>query len=350
MSKYVEIVERIAEALETAGITDMQKAREAGSVPPQVLTLTRRLSEFRSDLLNIVSGTVLREENPLHPGESAVAAWPTLIKTAALGFDRVWADPGVPRGISFNYRTESEVVQATIPVLLSVFDKDDPRSSTGEPSRRTYRDLAVNLAVAGLFPTSYSAAHGSFFQERFLAEEIAATVGQHIETFLPSEETRRLLYKEGDARVVVAALRDLQIVDERALSWAQVIEFRRDKDAKRNLRRLMHWLDEDCVGRSESFVIDEIGCRLEKYESALSKHGVATKVGVLSSMLDWRVLAAAAGASQVAPSGWGALLAGGVVVGNALVSVGRSSADLKEIHTEHAEVAFVHALAESTSG
>jgi len=42
-----------------------------------------------------------------------------------------------------------------------------------------------------------------------------------------------------------AAITDLDLVEETELSWDQVLEFRRDSDARLKYRRLVRWLDSE---------------------------------------------------------------------------------------------------------
>lgn len=110
------------------------------------------------------------------------------------------------------------------------------------------------------------------------------------------------------------ANRVLEVVDEEALSWEQVLEFRSDAAAKADYRRLVHWLDRDMVGRTYQYVIDEIGVRLEKYRAAIRKHGLQSRIGVLASVLEAKALwpaSVAAGGSIIAGEPlWGALVEG----------------------------------------
>ncbi|WP_020589287.1 hypothetical protein [Desulfobacter curvatus] len=97
-------------------------------------------------------------------------------------------------------------------------------------------------------------------------------------------------YKPGDRDIIIASLNELQIVDENSLEWEQVIEFRKDKDARKKYRGFVHWLDKEMVGKPTPFIIDEIDERLEKYEWAIKKHGIKTVLGGLYSAVDLKSL------------------------------------------------------------
>jgi hypothetical protein len=46
---------------------------------------------------------------------------------------------------------------------------------------------------------------------------------------------------------VMVTLENLQIVDEKGLSWDQVVSFREDTEARKKYRRFLHWLDKEMV-------------------------------------------------------------------------------------------------------
>jgi hypothetical protein len=128
-----------------------------------------------------------------------------------------------------------------------------------------------------------------------------------------------------------------------------VIEFRRDSEAKKKLRRFRHWLDRDLVGKSVQYVADEIAGRLEDYEWALEKHGIQTVTGTLSDLLDPKVLGgglvALVGGAAAVGEFWGAVAATGVLAGKATLSCASRLIDLHDAgRGPNAEVAFVHEL------
>ena len=74
----------------------------------------------------------------------------------------------------------------------------------------------------------------------------------------------------------MACLENLQIVNEENTNWQQVLEFRSDSESKEKYRRMIHWLDGSMVGKSESFIQDELSLRIKDYEAAYKKHGFKT--------------------------------------------------------------------------
>jgi hypothetical protein len=80
-------------------------------------------------------------------------------------------------------------------------------------------------------------------------------------------------------------------VDEDSLRWEQVLEFRHDRQARTKYKRLIHWLDGSMIGKSASYIEDEIAIRLEDYEFALKKHGIKMIIGEIEGILDPAFLA-----------------------------------------------------------
>jgi hypothetical protein len=161
-----------------------------------------------------------------------------------------------------------------------------------------------------------------------------------------SEAGREREYVRGDRTVVVAALTDLQIVDEDQLTWDQVMAFRQDADASHKYRRFLHWL-EGMAGEPRSYVEDEIGIRLEDYEAALQKHGIRTAKGVLRWLLSDEAVTKALGIAGgiMALTGspvWGLLAGGGYLVKETLFRLWDDHVDLQDIEAQHADIAWVY--------
>lgn len=158
---------------------------------------------------------------------------------------------------------------------------------------------------------------------------------------------RDRLYKEGDREALLMALANLSIVDEHELTWEQVLDFRKDKQARKNYRRLLHWLDAEMLGKSQAFVEDEIAIRLNEYEQALKRHGIRTILGTVEEALDGRFLAGAA--SVAAPfvlagePGLGGL-AGGILIGGKIgVKLMQSKLDFDDVERgPNSEISWVY--------
>jgi len=153
-------------------------------------------------------------------------------------------------------------------------------------------------------------------------------------------------YQSGDRNIITLVLDNLEIVDEENLSWEQVSEFRNDKDAKKEYRRLIHWLDKEMIGKSSAFIEDALAIKLENYEHELRKHGIKTVLGTVEQALDGKYLV---GASAVASSSvlsghpvLGLFLGTGLIVGKVALKLCQMSLDVADVEFgENSEVSWL---------
>lgn len=322
------------------------------------------LEQFSGTRLPEFARTLLPAGNAPSLEESAVVAL-QCPRTAALCFDRVWSIPldetECPAKIAFSAVSDAELVAAlwfhflrqhqTTLEGFSEFDevadaikRGDSEAIVGRPGYMTvFSTFLLGMTLTG---SSDSLSNQPIqAMARTLSESLRRMLRRTVIPVYESKATCDAEYRAGEHEVVLASLRQLEVVDEEALSWEQVLEFRSDAAAKADYRRLVHWLDRDMVGRPYQYVIDEVGVRLENYRTAIRKHGLKSRIGVLASVLEAKALlpaSVAAGSSIVAGEPlWGALVAGGVLLGKVLVAMGQSKVDLQEIREEHQEVAFV---------
>lgn len=147
--------------------------------------------------------------------------------------------------------------------------------------------------------------------------------------------------------MILAGVKDIGIVDEGKLVWAQVEEFRKDSNARRKYRRMIHWLDSEMVGKSADFVADRIAIKLEDYEWALKKHGIKTITGCFSRILDPRFIAASSAAVAglaLAGDQFLAAIGGlGLLAGKTAISITKTALDIIDRRRgKDSEVAFVY--------
>ena len=163
------------------------------------------------------------------PGESAVVAL-ACPKVAALCYDRVWSgiNTDVPPDVAFHGSTLFEAklllfsALADEEVLLTEFDLDTAKT-VAQSAQNSLRDLVAALPYA-LEPLDRI--------HRAMCDAIAE---KHQISAIPvfsSTDSKEAEYKSGDRSVVVAALRNVPVPVEQQLSWRQVTELRRDKEAK----------------------------------------------------------------------------------------------------------------------
>lgn len=267
-------------------------------------------------------------------------------KTAALCYDRIWASSmRIPEQVRFWAGTKVELVtvlSTILPVLESAnkLPKELTEPLAGMQEKTT--QAAIELMDENEL-TSVSNEHLS----RWHAEQIDRELKIGIVPVYSSVSARDAEYAAGSRDVIVTLLKNLEVVDEGQLAWDQVLEFRSDSESLSKFRRFAHWLDRDMVGKSYSFIEDEVAIRLEDYGWAIRKHGLSTTIGLISSTMDSKSLiagaaaavgGAAAGEPLIGMIGGSALLGGRVVLRIAKEALGVREAR----RGPHSEVAFVH--------
>ncbi|HEV8718794.1 MAG TPA: hypothetical protein VGX03_38990 [Candidatus Binatia bacterium] len=273
---------------------------------------------------------IARHTRPLRPTEHGIVTL-TRQRTAALLADRVWgADTAVDLGIAFGWELPIEVRLRAIVKLIQLFERAPtaPRSGPASP-----RD--VDAFVADV--------------ERDLALGFHSATDATVLPLYSSSSRRDSQYRSGDQAALICIVEDLKIVDEEQLTWAQVAEFRRDKEARAAYRRFIHWLDRDMVDRSVEYITDEVAQRLERYEWSLQKHGIETLIGSLSNTLNPQSLisTSTAGLAVDLIAGkpiWSLLTAGGLLLGHAALSVATALVERRDIEMAHREISYVQQL------
>lgn len=274
--------------------------------------LQGRLAGAMSDLLRSFEYEIIPE-----PGETSAVTL-TMPKTAALCYDRVWAGVryDIPDDIGFRGITSEEMYFRLQAIVLDALSTS--RSDTN-PALSPHTQLVIADILRAVSPgeSDLSLSKATQHITRAIAECVASQYDVSAVPLYESRAARESEYRSGDRSVLVATLSNVALVDENAITWEQVSELRRDAGMLRKFRRLAHWLDAEMVGKSLTFVQDEIAIRLDDYEAAIKKHGLMTTVGTLEAVLDSKALiggsAAVASLSYAADLKW-ALLGGGIVL------------------------------------
>ncbi len=154
-------------------------------------------------------------------------------------------------------------------------------------------------------------------------------------------------YPSGPTLVYQAALANLPVVDEKEVSWEQILRFRDDSEAARKYRALRTWLDQSVRANSVQEATDIIGKKLDDYEWAIKKHSLLTIKSALSQVLELNkagaTLAMAGAAGVVGGPIWSAIAAGLVVTSQVALSLIERKIELEDIKRgEHAEVALIY--------
>lgn len=208
-------------------------------------------------------------------------------------------------------------------------------------------DFINNLISKNKFDEVLKHAQGTSYVQREITKSLIKAYGINTVNIYGSENTRMKEFTEGDRRVVVANIEGLGIIDNSALTWEQILDFRKDANARRKYIRFLHWLYKDMIGKSPAFIQDEISIRLEDYEKSLKKRGIKTMVGTVSEVLDGKYILGSSGITAgLSLSGHpvlGFLLGAGLMIGKVTVKISETalSFDDKELGS-NSEVSWVY--------
>ena len=298
-------------------------------------------------------------------GQTAALTLTPLDKVAALAYDRVWFPPpmddipatnAVPAEVRFWGGTPLEVAYLHVLALAN--------------ARVPFAQAAIALGLRGMSECDEAIKEwlGVFARSptdkveeaaalRAVVSAIARRWNKFATLVLPTEDLLERVYRPGDAETILATFSRVALPEPRTLTWEQVLEFRRDDQAREAYRRFVHWLEKDMSGRTVDFIAEDVAIKLAAYRTALRKHGVKTTLGVLTRMVhpSW----AAAGVTSTGlllahgQDFWAAVAAATVLTSSLVVSVAQATFDREQVRGEHSEIAFVHqvaAAAEKTQG
>ena len=283
------------------------------------------------------------EENASLPDKTeSVAVTFAKPKTAALCYDRVWDPTGqvVPESIRCSGSSPAECNILSFFCLFPAIPPVDwgtifKRLYDGV-SQGTYRGM-IEESSGLLYPIA-----------RVLAQGFSDSTNHPATPIYGSAQQQQEEYQPGDHQAIVAALENLNIVDESQLTWDQIMQFREDTESRSKYRRLMHWMDKDMVGKPQSFVEDEIAIKLENYEHALEKHGIKSVVGAFKDLLYDNL--GLFGAAGLAAAGF-PYLAGGIVVGKVGVKLAEARLDLDDVKRgDNSEIAAIYEIKQLDAG
>jgi hypothetical protein len=286
------------------------------SVDAEVLEAA--VGEIVQDFVNMAS-----KQRPLLPGERVIVSL-IKAKSAALLADRVWStsEDATP-DITFGWEVPSEARIRAAFALQKFFAARREYSMTRPQLEELVHDF-----------------------ERTIANDLRSITGADAVPMYSSASSRDAQYRPGDTAAIVALVDNLAIVNEEQLTWDQVNEFRRDREARSAYRAFVHWLDAEMVGKPAAYIADDIAVRLERYQWALRKHGLQTALGALTCTLNPKYLLGASGvgvALEVIAKQpfWSLLATGGLVVGQAAISLATTLLERRDVELSHREVAYV---------
>lgn len=274
------------------------------------------------------------------------------LKTAALYFDSV-----IP--ISFSSmqgRGEGNDVLFKLPedvpgeVLVHLIFGVTPTSS---PEKWSYLGKYIDSWDAFInaihparkrFANNYEDVKAIYLDDTSLGEQssvrkefrkLSTALGKSYATVvLPSESS-----SPNGSSYAALALSGVSLVDVSRASWEQILELRKDTDARARLRNLRLFFHNNYQEMPTSFIVDDLGRRLDEYNATRKRFGFESVTGCISSLLDAKSLqaAAATGIAAAFVGGPVAALSSAVFVelGSVALEFSRRRFAVKEFENAH---------------
>jgi hypothetical protein len=129
---------------------------------------------------------------------------------------------------------------------------------------------------------------------------------------------------------VVITLPSLSLVDVSHCSWEQILEFRRDDEARDKLRRLRLFAYENYAGKSKDYVEDDILKRIADYDRTVKQWGFETIQSALNMLLTSKVGGGALPGSLVSTLFGAPTLAVATAVGGGVLEIGRIALEVSK--------------------
>lgn len=101
---------------------------------------------------------------------------------------------------------------------------------------------------------------------------------------------------DNDADVAIS-LASLNLIDAESATWEQLLEFRRDAEARAKLRRLRLFAYENYSGKSKQFIEDDLLTRINDYHEAVRKWRFDCKSGIFTALLNSKLVQGGLGVS-----------------------------------------------------
>jgi hypothetical protein len=249
-----------------------------------------------------------------------------LIKQAALLTDYVfpWPSLDLPETIlkialPSDYRSHQEDYKKLIDSVAD-YEISEALSGVEDP------DLRSTLGSLGILHFNYSKALMSVYDncsekaKKMLREEIEE--GGHLSEVIKLGYEPRfilsnpyLLSPHATVNDITTIISGIELIDTSKASWEQILEYRKDDNAKTKLRNLRNFLQTNYEGKSLSFIEDDLGKRINDYKNTAKEYGFETVMSVLTCISNSKSLVAYCSTSLLA------VLIGAPVVAAAL-SVG----------------------------
>jgi hypothetical protein len=114
---------------------------------------------------------------------------------------------------------------------------------------------------------------------------------------LPLDISTEMISAEGAPETEVCiSLATKSIIKVDSLDWKQIMEFRRDREAREKLRRFRLFASANYVGKSKAYVEDDILRRMDEYEAIVKQWRFETVEGAYNMLFSPKMLGTGAGA------------------------------------------------------
>jgi Fe2+ transport system protein FeoA len=174
-----------------------------------------------------------------------------------------------------------QVHSPEIPAELTFGGTNLDQVITSISSRLTYQRSDGAIEITGNTSEQYNIYKHSLR----LVSKSYTEHGVPVTPVYPSEDLLRTEILPGSVAAFQAALENIPLIDVSTVSWEQVLEVRRDKQALRKIRDLGLWLQASLKCENIAEASDLIAKRIEDYAWALKKHNLKTITGASSAIL-----------------------------------------------------------------
>ncbi|WP_407315247.1 hypothetical protein [Pseudomonas sp. nanlin1] len=173
---------------------------------------------------------------------------------------------------------------------------------------------AIRPALGGLSDASYDDVKVAYLQDSVIGSnssvrsefvKLAETLGKQYSTVLVPNRAE----VDGQNAYACLVLSNIPLVDTARMSWEQVLDLRKDPEARAALRNLRLFFYSNYNGKPSSFVADDLARRLDEYSSTRKRMGFESITGSISDLIE------AKSVHSAAAMGLAAGLAGGPLIG-----------------------------------
>jgi hypothetical protein len=145
-----------------------------------------------------------------------------------------------------------------------------------------------------------------------------------------------------DGDDILICLCNLKLIDTTKASWEQILEFRKDEESRRALRRLRLFLVSNYQDKDATYIRDDIEQRVDDYEATVRKWGWETTIATLSCILSSKSLIASAGAALMCALMGRPELVVAAIGSEAVIETGRVAIELARRRLEIADIKRIH--------